>query len=79
MQLGKGVFSLEDSTPPLFLLLLFYTSGLSHVRCAGSKASVVPPSEVMVSNHWLTVKSQAGASLQNHEIQVILLKMKKGF
>ena len=49
--------------------------------------SVVPPSDAKVSNHWLTVKTQAGTSLQNHEIQVTLLntsystllKMKKGF
>lgn len=37
------------------------------------------PSVRREGKYWLTGESQAGASLQNHGMQVILLNMMKGF
>lgn len=76
---GRCLFSLRFYHICNLLLLPFYKSRPSHVRCVESKVQipVVPPSEVKVTRDWQK-QSQDGVSLQDHEIQVILLNMQKG-
>lgn len=78
MQLGKGVFSLEDSITYTFFVVALLEIQIFTRQCVENKVHVFL--SIRCKGYYgLTSESQAGASLQNHKMQVTRLYMKKGF